>query len=367
MMCRQSECEHDEDMRTEDDLLMCMGNTRQSRWFVHPRICMTSLIGCAWLLSLPIVSMAANLIEPTHEHSEPEFAFYAYLHSSSPSPALVGYHPTHDDPRHSFQGQKPTISSIRRDLEALHAAFDGLILYAYRGHVTPRIVEQAVHLGYRAVILGIWDPTSRTKLEGIRQLVHQYGLKLSLAVCVGNEGLTFGRYTLSDLTKAAQTLRQQWTKEFSIPICTSEPLYQYANPKVQAFGDFLCPNIHPVFDRPDLAPGEAARWVRKQARLLSLTSQKAVLVKETGFPHGGAPQFTQTTQTQFWEVYLSQPQFLAIEGTMPTQRWVSFAAAFEAFDQLWKAEQSGHSMEGAWGFMDNARRPYSAAKIWRMR
>ena len=144
------------------------------------------------------------------------FPLFEYLHTLDPLPALVAYNPTNYDPRDVQQAPAPPSTSIREDLTVLRTVFDGLILYAYHDKITPTILEKAVWLSYRTVILGIWDTRSKNELDEILRLVSQYRHQIILAVCIGNEGLTFSRYTLSDLTVAIQTLRPQWTKESSI-------------------------------------------------------------------------------------------------------------------------------------------------------
>ncbi|MCA9466391.1 MAG: hypothetical protein KC643_13245 [Nitrospira sp.] len=323
------------------------------------------LIFCCLTLGIsPGSTDAQNSDELSQKSLGQSFAFYAYLQSTTPIPSLVAYHPSHNDPNVGqaiFQVNK---DSLRKDLVALHPAFNGLVLYAYRDSLTLLIVEQALQLKYEGILLAIWDPNSKQEIDGILALIARYHHRIALAVCVGNEGLTFNRYTLPDLTKSIQALRRRLPPKVHIPICTSEPLYQYANAGLQAIGDFLCPNIHPVFDRPDLGPDEAVKWVRDQARLLSMESRKPVLIKETGFPHAGAPQFTPMSQANFWNTYRTQPQLLILAESSTPLLWVSFAAAFEAFDQPWKAERSGQSMEGAWGLLSVDRHPYPAFKIW---
>lgn len=210
-------------------------------------------------------------------------------------------------------------------------------------------------------MIWIWGPTSQTELNGVVRLIRRYRQYIALAVCVGNEGLLLERYSLSNLKKADETIRRQIRKKLSIPICTSESLQDFEKSGPQTFGDFLCPNIHPIFDRLDLAPREAAQWVREQALLLSLTTQKPVLVKETGFPHAGSAKFTFETQTQFWKAYFSESRLLIPDIASKEQVWVAFVSAF---DQPWKAEQNGQLMEGSWGFWSTDRYPFPAIRTW---
>ena len=92
---------------------------------------------------------------------------------------------------------------LRADLTALRPAFDGLVLYGFDATLTPGIVEQAATLGYRAVLLGIWDPKSEAEVAGVADLVRRYRDRLALAVCIGNEGINDNRYTIEDLERRA--------------------------------------------------------------------------------------------------------------------------------------------------------------------
>src|SRR5208337_2922018 len=119
---------------------------------------------------------------------------------------------------------------------------------------TPRIVAVARQLKFRAVVLAVWDPRSAAELDGVAELACLYHKELALGVLVGNEGITFSRYELEDLTIAADRLRRKLPS--TVPLSTCEPLPAYSRTSLLDFGDFLAPNIHPVFDRPQLGPGD---------------------------------------------------------------------------------------------------------------
>jgi hypothetical protein len=44
--------------------------------------------------------------------------------------------------------------------------------------------------------------------------------------------------------------------------------------------------------------------------------------------------------------------------------WVSYAAAFEAWDLTWKAELSNMPIEKAWGLLSAERKPFPAFFVW---
>jgi len=275
---------------------------------------------------------------------------------------MVAYVPSELDPRQDVNNRRLPTSSIRADLAALRPAFDGLVLYGYHEAATPRIVAVAKELKFRAVILGIWDPKSAAELDGVAALARLHENDLAIGVIVGNEGVTFRRYEAEDLPIAAARLWAALPK--SIPLATSEPLHQYKEPFAREFGDFLAPNIHPVFDRKELAPADAAAWARAEAAKVARTANKPVLLKETGMPHLGTREgvkYTPQMQAAFWEEYL-KPGKLATTAGGP---WVFHGVAFEALDLPWKEAESRIEIEAGWGLMDPKRKPHPAFDVWK--
>ena len=322
------------------------------------------------LISLLAVGLTASLahyaLNPT-DGSTPAprnhpMSFVSYLQDIDLTPSLIAYTPLGFDPTRSRDHSYPIIDSIRDDLHALRSGFDGLVLYGYDAGITPSIVAEAVAEEYRAILLGIWNPRSEEELDGTVRLVKTYGKNIALAICLGNEGITFNRYTLTDLVRAAAYLDNALAPQHRIPFCTSEPLGQYAQPALRTFGEFLAPNIHPVFDRPGLTAEGAAYWTREQALRLAQLAQKPVLVKETGFPHAGKPIYTPNSQKRFWQTYRMGPHLVQLSNHPPI--WVSYVASFEAFDQPWKAQQSLLPIEQFWGLLDQTRTPSQAFSLW---
>ncbi len=168
---------------------------------------------------------------------------------------------------------------------------------------------------------------------------------------------------MQDLVKAQDMIQDFLGPDFRIPITTSEPWESYRDSALFSFGDFLAPNLHPVWVKPALPAKDAVFWVRTQAIALMKKSQKPVLVKETGFPHSGERHFTPQSQNKFWEMYLQEEQ-LVYSHTRP-RVWTSFATSFEAFSLPWKAEQSGEPIEAAWGLMSKDRIPFPAFDTWK--
>src|SRR6266567_815750 len=76
-----------------------------------------------------------------------EFALFDRL-SAKAAPSLICYTPSELDPRQEANQRRLQTSSIRLDLEALRANFDGLVLYGYHEACTPRIMAVAKDLGF---------------------------------------------------------------------------------------------------------------------------------------------------------------------------------------------------------------------------
>ena len=328
--------------------------------------------GSRWLLLLALVVglwgcvPLPNRAAAVAPQPEPDaYPLLDYLQAQRPGPAMVGYSPTNHDPRQGKTRRTPPARSLRADLESLRPAFDGLVLYGYDAEITPVVLAEARRLGFRAVLLGVWDVTSQAELAGTAQLVREYAGKLALGVSIGNEGICFNRYKARDLVGAARKLRAMIGPDAKVPFTTSEPLGEYGQATVQEFGDFLAPNIHPVFDQARLGPAHAATWTRGRAMALAEATGKPVLVKETGFPHGGRAGFTPQTQKQFWATYVRDG--LLARSLKHRTAWVSHAVAFEAFDLPWKASQGKMPIEGAWGMMNVQRQAYPAFGVWKAR
>ena len=286
--------------------------------------------------------------------------FFDYVTKQGSGGRMVTYTPSQLDPRNEANQRTLKTSSIRADLEALRPAFDGLVLYGYHEACTPRILAIAEDLKFRAVVLAVWDPKSLAEIDGVAEMGNTYADSFSLAVLIGNEGLTFNRYEEEDLAIAARRLRAKLP--VGIPYSTSEPLVGYQRESIFDFGDFLAPNIHPVFDRPKMNAKEAADWVHLEAAALARRSERPVVVKETGFPHDGRGLYTSELQAEFWKEYTA-PGLLVRAGT-PAAAWRFHGVAFEAFDLPWKSEQSKIDLEKSWGMLSQERKPYPAFGVW---
>ena len=289
-------------------------------------------------------------------------AFFEYLLQAKPRPAMIAYNPSNLNPDDLRLPKNQLAERIQSDLMCLRQGFDGLVLYRYNPDFTPIVISQAVSLGFRGILLGIWDVKSNEELTGTVNLIKQYSHTLAFAVVVGNEGLNDNRYTLTDITVAQAKLANTGLTEMKIPMATSEPMSRYGSVDLRLFGDFLAPNIHPAIDRRDLGPSDAAAWVHGRARALAQIAKKPVLVKETGLPNGGESGNTPERQYEFWHVWYDKGAVL--QSPDRPNAWISLAAVFEAFDSPWKATKSGNHVEGHWGILTEQLQPYPAFGVF---
>jgi exo-beta-1,3-glucanase (GH17 family) len=310
------------------------------------------MIGCrlVWVF-LAMMPVAASAAEPT--------PLFLQKLAQTNGPQFVAYTPSELDPRDPANQSRLKTSSIQADLEALRPVFSGLVLYGYHEACTPRIMAIAEQLQFEAILLAVWDVKSAAELDGVAALAQQAPGSMAVAICVGNEGLTFGRYEEADLAIAEKRLR--WKLGTAIPLTTSEPLVGYERPTVQKFGDFLAPNIHPVFDRKELGAAAAANWTRQEAFRLAKLTGRSVLVKETGFPHGGDVRYSPEEQAAFWRAYRSPGLVVRLPDSTVV---VNHAVAFEAFDLPWKSAASMLAIEACWGLRSATREPRLAWKEW---
>src|SRR5436190_14137244 len=125
-------------------------------------------------MRLPLLSLTVSLLISctpaiAQNASSSKFPFLAALTSEKP-PKFITYTPSKLDPRNPANNQSLLTSEIRKDLEALRPTFDGLVLYGYHEACTPRIMAIAKSLGYRSIMLAIWDPKSAAELDGVATL-----------------------------------------------------------------------------------------------------------------------------------------------------------------------------------------------------
>ncbi len=241
------------------------------------------------------------------------------------------------------------LAAIRDDLLLLRPHFDGLVTYSSaRGQ--DRIPALAALLGFRAVVVGVWDARDVEEI-GRAIAAARDNPALVIALCIGNEGLFFERYGADDLRAALARVRAALP---DVPLATSEPfaLYLRGGPVAELLlgQDLLLPNVHPIHEPwfDDAPPAAAIDFVANVLDELAKRSRAPILVKETGLPSAPAERgWTEERQAEFWRA-------LVLRAPASRTRAVAF---FEAFDAPWKpAEvraQTGraHPEEAHFGFL----------------
>ena len=248
-------------------------------------------------------------------------------------------------------------AGIRADLQALRPRFDALVTYgALNG--ADRVADVAAALGYRAVILGIWDVKDPAEVQaGLAAAARQP--KLVVGLSLGNERVLAGKTDFASLAQALDRLRRQAPQ---LPLATTEPFHLFVQPAAApllASADFLLINAHPVFQPwfRDASAQAAARFVVNVAAEVAAVYCGPVLVKETGVPTAPASLgFSAERQASF---------FAALRVQLPPTPERAFAY-FSAFDAAWRVQDSHPTggpqpQEGSWGLFSEERVPKAAA------
>jgi len=250
-------------------------------------------------------------------------------------------------------------ASIEADLKALRPWFDSLITYgALAG--AERVPDVAAKLGFRAVILGVWDPSNKEELgNALAAAKRNPGLVVGLSL--GNEMVLGKRGDWAGLEAALKKTR---AKVPTLALTITEPFAEYlddpaAKPAL-AETDFMLVNIHPIFETW-FASAPAANWasfVVNVTKRLGEAYCRPVLIKETGVPTGPLPHgFDEKKQADFYAELARQ---------LPPSPSRAFAW-FVAFDAPWRVHDfnpvSGpHPEEAHWGLFTEDRRPKSVMK-----
>lgn len=245
----------------------------------------------------------------------------------------ISYAPTNYQPP-----KPPPRASIRSDLQILRGAgFTGLVTYTAS---LPDIALEAKRLGFKALLLGVWDPANEQELLFAERTAAD---KFVAGLIIGNEGLMFRRYTQDALERAIRSLRATTGK----PVSTTEVIESfYTKPELAAWSDFLTVNVHPYFHEKRV-PTEGAEWtVAAWARLQQhLHGSKSVLFKEVGLPSAGGRGLSEAAQADYYRRLIG------------TDVCFSF---FEAFDARFKQG----AVEQSWGIFRADRSPKPAADVF---
>ncbi len=251
--------------------------------------------------------------------------------------------------------------SIRADLVRLRERFDALITYDAI-HGAQQIPAIAAELGFRALIIGVWDPTDAEQLAAALDAALRFP-QLIAGISLGNELLFAHR---SDPARLAALIARVRARAPAVALSTSEPFHIYDDPAAAAVLtrlDFVLLNVHPIFQPwfRDASAATAAQFVVNVLARLAPLACGPMLVKETGVPTAPASGgFSEALQADFYR---------ELRRRLPASRTRGFAY-FAAFDAPWRAyDATGvpgapgvHPEEAHWGLYDAARRPKLAAR-----
>jgi exo-beta-1,3-glucanase (GH17 family) len=264
----------------------------------------------------------------------------------------IAYQPTSI---HVINGQqtRADVASIKQDLQALRSRFDGLITYG-SNNGADQVVDVAAQLGFRALILGIWDIGNTQEIAAAVAAAKRHP-KLVVGISLGNERLYAKQASVAQLAAAIEKLRQQAPQ---LALTTTEPFHiflQADSATIMQASDFMLVNVHPVFESwfrtaPD---ANAAEFMTNVVKKLQAVACGPVLVKETGVPT--APEsmgYTPARQASF---------YAALQQRFKPDRQAAFAY-FSAFDAPWRVNDESpvpgvHPEEAHWGLFDERRAP----------
>ncbi len=249
--------------------------------------------------------------------------------------------------------------SIRADLVALRPRFDALITYDAI-HGAEQVPAIAAELGYRALIVGVWDPFDDVQVDAALAAARAHPA-LVVGLSLGNE-IVFGhRRSLAALAARIATIR---ARAPALLLSTTEPFHLWLEPPavpLLAQLDLLLANVHPVFEPWFRAAADenAAQFVVDVVAMLAQRHCGPVLVKETGVPTAPATRgFSAARQAGFYR---------ALQSRFPATRRAAFAW-FAAFGAAWREHDwhpvpGPHPEEAHWGLFFEDRLPKPVVAI----
>lgn len=317
-----------------------------------------ALLACVSLLSAATASLAAAV--PTCPERPAARPAVTRLQEALAHGRFVAYEPTSlrvVDGRVSAANA----ASIRDDLTVLRAHFDSLVTYD-AVHGAENIPAIAAALKFRALIIGVWDPSEEADLQAAIEAARRFPA-LVVGISLGNERWLAHRTDPQTLAALVTRVRARVP---GTALSTTEPFHLYYEPAAAPLLrqlDFVLVNVHPVFqpwfrDAPDRT---AAQFVVNVLDKLAPLVCGPILVKETGVPT--APEsagYSEARQASFYR---------ELRATLPPSRMRAFAY-FAAFDEPWRArdatpvpgQRGPHPEEAHWGLFDVARHPKAAAR-----
>jgi exo-beta-1,3-glucanase (GH17 family) len=248
--------------------------------------------------------------------------------------------------------------SVRSDLEVLRRRFDALITYDAM-HGAENIPPLAAELHFRALIIGVWDPTDSAQVAAALNAAQRFP-RLVVGLSLGNEMLFARRTDAATLAGIVRAVRARLPR---LALSTTEPFHIYYQPEARPLLhelDFVLVNVHPVFQSwfAHASDQTAAQFVVNVLQELSPSTCGPLLVKETGVPT--APEsagFSEARQASFYG---------ELRQRLPGSPAHAFAY-FAAFDAPWRLHDAGpvpgvHPEEAHWGLYDAHREPKAAAR-----
>jgi exo-beta-1,3-glucanase (GH17 family) len=260
---------------------------------------------------------------------------------------FVAYQPTSLQVVNGVSSEADPLS-IRADLEVLRPRFDSLITYGSI-HGARAIPAIAASLGFRAIIVGVWNPFSPPELDAALQAAARN--EIVVGVSLGNELLFFHRHSATDLAALLDEVHRRMPQ---LPVSTTEPFQMFdqaeLTPVLRRL-DFLLANVHPIFQPwfHTAPPDNAVQFVVNVSSALGRDFCGPILVKETGIPSApDAKGFTLLKQAAFYG---------ELQRRLPSSRNLAWAY-FAAFDAPWRLHDVGAAPEEAhWGLYDERRQP----------
>jgi exo-beta-1,3-glucanase (GH17 family) len=251
-------------------------------------------------------------------------------------------------------------ASMLEDLKVLRPRFDGLITYT-SANGADKVADVAAKLGYRALIMGVYDIESREELDNALAAAKRHP-DLIVGLSIGNEVVFSKRATFDQIVSAVMGVRRRAP---ALALTTTEPFHIFLQPAAQPLLsqlDFMLVNVHPIYESWfRSAPDEnAAEFVVKAVDKLAEVYCGPILVKETGEPT--APEqagYTPTRQALFYD---------ALYRKFPSTRARAFAY-FCAFDAPWRVNDGmvlgihPGQEESHWGIYDEKLQPKPVVNV----
>jgi exo-beta-1,3-glucanase (GH17 family) len=249
-------------------------------------------------------------------------------------------------------------ASVRADLSVLRRQFDGLITYDAI-HGAENVAPIAAELGFRALIIGVWDPTHPDEISAALEAARRFPT-LVVGLSLGNERVFARTMDAATLAALVRSLRGRLP---GLPLSSTEPFHILEQPDSAALLhelDFVLVNVHPVFQSwfHAASAATAAQFVVNVLKQLAPLGCGPLIVKETGVPTEPASAgFSETRQALFYQ---------ALRARLPPTTAQTFAY-FAAFDEPWRAHDASpvpgsHPEEAHWGLFDAQRVPKAAAR-----